>query len=216
VDPPREARDERRTRRARDEQPARRKRGDMLRAFFAIDLDGAVRRRAERELSRLSALPGADAVRWVRPEALHVTLRFLGEIAAASVPELLARVASRTREVPAFELVLGGVGALPSARRARVVTLEAGPEEPLQRLASAVEQGVVEAGFAPERRRFRPHVTLGRVRRDRRLGGDIQRAMTASDTPGSEAFAVTRVLLYRSEPTPGGSTYTSIGHVQLQ
>lgn len=207
VDPPREARDERRTRRAR---------GDTLRAFFAIALDGAVRRRAERELSRLSALPGADAVRWVRPEALHVTLRFLGEIAAASVPELLQRVAPHTREVPGFELVLGGLGALPSARRARVVTLEVGPEEPLQRLASAVERGVVEAGFAAEPRPFRPHVTLGRVRSGSRLGKPIALAMTASDTPGAEASAVTRVLLYRSDPTPGGSTYTSIGHVQLQ
>lgn len=206
VDPPRAARDER---------PAR-ARGDTLRAFFAIALDGDVRRRAERELARLAALPGADAVRWVRPEGLHVTLRFLGEVARASVPELLERVGERSRRVPAFELALGGVAALPSPRRPRVVTLAALPEEPLHRLAAAVEQGVVEAGLAPEPRRFHPHVTLGRIRRGSRLDADLLEAMTAPDTPGSEAVPVTQALLFRSQITRSGSHYTSLGHVPLR
>lgn len=194
----------------------------VLRTFFALALDGPVRRLAERERQRLAALPGGDALRWVRPEGLHVTLRFLGETAESAVPTLLERVADRTRAVPGFRLGLGGAQPFPSRRRARVIALAALPEEPLRRLAAAVERGVVEAGFPEESRQLRPHVTLGRVRRGERLSRDLAAAMTAPDTPAAEApdmatdtTAVHEVLLFRSELTRGGSIYTSIGRTPL-
>jgi 2'-5' RNA ligase len=206
VDPHREAAD--------DARPGADDAGDQ-RVFFALSLAGGPRRRAEDERARLSARPGADAVRWVRPEGLHVTLRFLGAIAPSSVPGLLERVAARTRAIPRFELSLGGVSALPSPRRPRVVILEARPEPALQELAGAVERGVVESGLAPETRPFRAHVTLGRVRRGARLSRDLVQAMTASDTPYSEALVVTEATLFRSQLTRGGSIYTSIGSVPV-
>jgi 2'-5' RNA ligase len=193
-----------------------------LRTFFALALHGPVRRLAERERERLAALPGGDAVRWVRPEGLHVTLRFLGETAESAVPALLERVAAHTGRVPAFPLRLGPARPFPSRRRARVITLPALPEEPLRRLAAAVERGVVEAGFPEEGRDFRPHVTLGRLRRGEKISRDLAAAMTAPDTPAAEApdmatdaTPVNEVLLFRSELSRGGSIYTSIGRTPL-
>ena len=186
-----------------------------LRCFFALDLAGDARRHAEAQLADLRRRPGADAVRWVRPEGLHVTLRFLGDVAEGRVAALLDRVGEATREVAPFALAAGAPAAFPSPGRARVVTLEVGPEAPLQRLAAAVERGVVAAGFAPETRPFRAHLTLGRVRRGARLARSFVAGMTGPDTPGSEAVSVTEATLFRSELTRGGSIYTSIGRAPL-
>ncbi|MGH0030098.1 MAG: RNA 2',3'-cyclic phosphodiesterase [Myxococcota bacterium] len=188
---------------------------DAVRAFFAIGLAGDVRRRAEALRARLAALAGGDAVRWVRPEGLHVTLRFLGGVEAAAVPELLERVGRETRRVAPFRLSLGAPALFPTPRRARVVTLEAGPEPDLRGLAGAVERGVVAAGLPAEERRFRPHLTLGRVRRGARLSLEFVAGMTGPDTPASDAMDVTEAILFRSELTRGGSIYTSIGRAPL-
>jgi len=180
-----------------------------IRAFIAVDLGDAARRAAA-ELSRaLAGAPGGDTVRWVRPEALHVTLRFLGDVERSRTAEIAAGVAERLARVAPFRLELGGAGVFPSARQPRVVMLALAPEAPLAALADAVERGVTALGFEPEARAFRPHLTLGRVR------GRRAPELSGAAPPPPSPFQVRETLLYQSQLGPGGSRYTPLERMPL-
>lgn len=181
--------------------------GRSLRAFFAVELGEAARREAAVLVRRLAQRAGGDGVRWVRPEAFHVTLRLLGAVAEDRVPRVVREVRAATAHVAGFALRLGALHAFPSLRRARVVVLELAPHEPLVALAAAVEAGVVAAGFAPERRRYRGHLTLGRVRTGRLPALD--------DRVAPCPFPVCEFRLFHSQLSPQGSIYTSLERIPL-
>ena len=90
-----------------------------IRTFFAADLDDAARRAAAGVARVLRESSGGDAVRWVRSEALHVTLRFLGNIDPARVEPLVRAVGARVESLAPFEIQLGAARLFPSARRPR-------------------------------------------------------------------------------------------------
>jgi 2'-5' RNA ligase len=181
-----------------------------IRAFFAVDLDAVARRAAADLAAALREGPGGDAVRWVRPEALHVTLRFLGDIDPAEVARLARRVVEQLAPLEAFDLSLGSVQLFPSARRPRVVALQVAPPEPLERLAAAVERGVVAAGLPAEGRPFRAHLTLGRVRR-----GERAPATRGLAAPEGTACQVAETVLFRSDLDPAGALYTPLERLKL-
>jgi 2'-5' RNA ligase len=179
-----------------------------IRAFLAVDLDDAARAEALELAQRLRGRPGGDHVRWVRSEALHVTLRFLGQMDPQRAGELTQHVTREVRTQEPFALRLGAPHPFPSARRPRVVALEVEPREPLGALADAVERGVVAAGFEPEARAFRAHLTLGRMR------GGRPPQMEDLDAPRAES-PVRDVVLYRSHLGRGGSRYEPLERMPL-
>jgi len=214
-------------------------RGDgPIRAFFAIEL-GESARRAAADLARwLREGPGGDGVRWVRPEALHVTLRFLGDIDPARAGALASRARLEVAALRPFVLHLGPAELFPTPRRPRVVALGLEPAAPLEELAGAVERAVVAEGFAPEERGFRAHLTLGRVQTARpqqaKRAARRSRAecLTAGSSPAvssqdrrfpsvaaaplpTEEFAVEEAVLFRSELSPAGSRYTPLERIPL-
>ena len=178
---------------------------DVLRTFFAVELGDAARRAAAALARELAEQAGGDAVRWVRPEAYHVTLRFLGPTPRERIASLVAAVRGEMAALAPFELRVGALEGLPSWRRPRVIALDVEPREPLAQLAAAVERGVVAAGFAPEARAFRGHLTLGRVERPgaaRALRGSCDAA----------PFPVDALAFFRSE---SGSRYTRLERIAL-
>src|SRR5207253_3798460 len=107
-------------------------------------------------------------VNWVSGEGIHVTLKFLGEVGddrEAEITAALERAAAGARTLP---LALGGFGVFPDFRRPRVVWAGIAPEPGLEILQHRVEQEVAPLGFPTEARPFRPHVTLGRARKEAR------------------------------------------------
>ncbi len=128
----------------------------MIRLFVAIELPEAVKA----ELASLcNGVPGA---KWVGPENLHLTLRFIGEVdedAAGDIDAALDHI-----RAPQFELVLSGVGQFASRRAPRVLWVGVEKNESLVHLVAKVESALVRCGIAPEGRRFTPHVTLARLR----------------------------------------------------
>jgi 2'-5' RNA ligase len=182
----------------------------VLRTFFAVELGDEARRAAAALAARLREEPGCDAVRWTRPEAFHVTLRFLGPTPEERVPALVEAVRREAAGVAPFALELGAAGAFPDARRPRVVFVAVEPPAPLAALAAAVERGVVAAGFAPEARGFHGHVTLGRVREQRRRVRLPAGARSAPARLPVDAFA-----LFSSRPSPAGSLYTPLAQIAL-
>jgi 2'-5' RNA ligase len=179
-----------------------------LRAFIAVPLADTALAAVGRATDILRERPGGDSVRWVRPEGLHVTLRFLGTIAAERTPILAHHMGRAVAGCEPFELTLGALHAFPTPRRPRVVAISVAPEEPLSELAEAVERGVVASGFEPESRPFRAHLTLGRLR-----GGH------APDLSGIDELRATspvhEAVLYESRLGRGGSRYVPLERVPL-
>jgi len=180
-----------------------------VRAFFAIDLDERARSAAAAITDRLRVRPGGDAVRWVREETLHVTLRFLGDVDRARIAHLAGCVREQTAALRPFRLQLGDARPFPSRRRPLAVVLAVEPAEPLDELADAVERGVVAAGFDPESRPFNAHLTLGRIR------GKRFSLVTADVTSNSESCPVNEAVLFKSELQPSGAHYTPIERAPL-
>lgn len=181
-----------------------------IRAFIAVPLDAAARAAAQHAIRALRELRHGDAVRWVREENLHVTLRFLGNLAPARIPELVRRVRAETAQVAPFELRPGAVAPFPDARRPRVVALDLEPEAPLAALAGAVERGAQAAGFAAETRRFRGHCTLGRVP----LRGRFPAVTVPVTVPGF-TLDVTEAVLFRSDLERAGARHTPLERLPL-
>ena len=180
-----------------------------IRVFFAVDLDARARRAAAEAMRVLQACPDADSVRWVREETLHVTLRFLGDIDSEGVGRLADCVREQTATLRPFRLELGGARAFPSKRRPVAIVLDVDPLERLEELAEAVERGVTAAGFDPEPRPFRAHLTLGRVR------GKRFPVVTGSVTAAGESCDVDEAVLFRSELHHSGAQYTPIERAPL-
>jgi 2'-5' RNA ligase len=182
----------------------------QVRVFFAVALPEEARQAAARLAGRLRESERGEGVRWVRPEGYHLTLRFLGNVARDAIAELEERVAEQVTPMAPLAVHLGGALVFPSPRQPRVIALAVEPEALLASLAERVERGVVAAGFSAERRRFRAHLTLGRVRNRRfpSIGGEA-----ATDCP---AFPVDEIVLFQSDLLRTGAVYTPLAHLALR
>lgn len=180
--------------------------GTAVRAFFACEPAEATKLALAALVRELHGRPEGAAVRWVRPEGFHVTLRFLGNVPSAELPALAQAVESALAGAPGFRVTLGAVRAFPSARQPRVVVVELEPEAPLVSLAERVEVAVVAAGREPAPRRFRAHLTLGRVR---------SRRLPPLEFSAAGEIDVHEVVLFRSDLGRDGSRYTPIAKLPL-
>jgi 2'-5' RNA ligase len=188
--------------------PSARRLGTAVRAFFAWEPPEAAKQALAALVRELRGRPDGDAVRWVQPEGYHVTLRFLGNVPTAEVPALAKSVEGALAGSLRFSVTLGAPHAFPSALQPRVVVIPLEPAAPLAVLAERVEAGVVAAGLPAEKRRFRAHLTLGRVR-GRRLPA------LAGPVPDAGALEVGEVVLFKSDLGAGGSRYTPLAQLPL-
>ncbi len=193
---------------------------ETLRAFIAVPLDASVQGHVQEWIRVLRELPGGDVVRWVRPENLHMTLRFLGNIELRVVPDLAASVREEIAGLAPFQAEVGEVRIFPSAKRPRVMVLDMGPATALVQLASAVERGVQRAGFDAEERPFRAHLTLGRVAgrsgRGRRPSHAEFPDTANLEVSQSGSFVVTESVLFQSELLRSGARHTALERFPLR
>ena len=175
-----------------------------LRLFIAVDVPGETVTVAKRLIERLRRT-GIDA-RWVEPSRLHLTLWFLGNVAPEEVPAICRAIDRAAAAVPPIDLVLRGAGAFPDAANPRTVWL--GVREGTAGLVSlheALGRELEPLGFLPEERRYRPHVTLGRVRHGdpaatRRLAAELA---ALADLPAGAAGIDTVSLVASSRGRDG-------------
>lgn len=176
---------------------------DRLRLFIALWLPEGLKKAA---LARLEELrPGSRGVRWIRPDQMHLTLKFLGETPADRLPaleEALARIAAPSRSIT-IRLTSGGT--FPSSGPPRVLWLGVEPEQELSALAARVEEALAPLGFPEERRPYRPHLTLGRAE----PGATFRREQLEKrlEAPPETVAALS---LVQSELRPGGAVYTTV------
>ena len=183
----------------------------MVRTFVALLIPGAWRdylAQVERDLSA-----AASGLSWVRPENLHVTLRFLGDLGESGAARAAESVRRAAASASAFRAALGGLGTFPSAKRPRViwVGLAEGAAGAVS-LARSVNDALTRDGFGPPEKPFRPHLTLARVReRARGLEAMLERALP----PPPEGDWLDQVTLMKSDLHPAGARYTALAEVRL-
>jgi 2'-5' RNA ligase len=178
-----------------------------LRCFIAIELPEDLKEGIAGKTMRLRAAE-AD-VKWVSPENLHLTLKFLGntpEDLLAGVREKLSAVAGRH---PAFSFSLSGAGAFPDSGRPRVVWIGVRDPGGIVQLQRDVEGAMAELGFEAERRAYSPHLTLGRVKSPRgRIALQEELARIRDIDFGS--VEVRQVSIMRSQLRPTGASYSRL------
>jgi 2'-5' RNA ligase len=189
-----------------------------MRIFIALDIDDAIRRRIQRFMEGVSGF--APDARWVRPESLHVTLKFIGEKPAEIVEEIKRALSGIRAE--SIKVSFRGYGVFPTAKAARVfwVGIDAGAQ--LAALAKAVEEATFTLGIPKEDHPFAPHLTLARGggrsgtprwRKDDTPNKNFQRLqekLAALPSPDFGTMAAHEFFLYQSQLLRGGSRYTKI------
>jgi 2'-5' RNA ligase len=186
---------------------------DTLRLFIAVPLPPDVKAllsAMQQEFRRL-----AVQAAWVRESALHLTLKFFGEIPPQQVESIVSGMEEALRTCPTFSLTIGGIGVFPPRAQPRVLWV--GVQEGSPRLVQcqeALEATLTRAGFDPEERPFRPHLTLARVKRvERRDDFEACLRRHIDDTFGG--LAVTHLELLESQLHPRGARYSILAAVPL-
>ncbi len=185
-----------------------------IRTFIAVDISPAVRRRAAilQDKLRESEVNAS----WTDPENMHVTMQFLGDVDDTLIPEVYKRVASAAAPFAPFHLAFSQAGAFPALDRPRAVWIgvDEGSEN-LVEIQAVVQESLVEMRFPRERRTYKPHLTIARVRegglRQQRLAELIGRFRDFK----AESCDVTEVLLFASFLESSGPTYQIMGRAPL-
>lgn len=187
-----------------------------LRLFVALEPPGAVRRRLESVAGEIRRAAGraASEVRWVRPENVHLTLQFLGNVPEERVPDLVAALRAAAGGARPLHLEVRGAGGFPNARRPRVIWAGLqGDLVPLGELVRDLGQRLAPLGFPPEDRPMSPHLTLGRARGGGAPG--LAGALSAVREVEAGSWRAVELVLFRSRLAPDGPTYEPLHRLPL-
>ena len=190
-----------------------------VRAFIAIEMPEALQQRLAEIQEHLRRELREVPIRWVRPEGIHLTLKFLGMVPMAQVDEVIAALRGLALERGPFVFVVEGLGCFPDVRHPRVIWVGVGdPTRALAGFQRMVEASMQKLGYPPEDRPYQPHLTLGRVAREatpahhRRIAEVVGR--THVERLGEVRAA--EITLIRSDLHPEGARYTPIVRIPLR
>ena len=183
----------------------------LVRAFLAVPLTAPLRETLEAFQAHLKS--GIPDVRWNRPENLHLTLHFFGDIAQENLEKIKVSMLSVKRCHRPFMTEIIGLGAFPEVHRARVLWLGLNPAEQLRQLHRDCRASLLHAGIACDSKPFVPHLTIGRARR---RAVDLTNIIATLDTVPSWPLRVDRLVLYESRLHPGGADHRPIFSVDLE
>jgi RNA 2',3'-cyclic 3'-phosphodiesterase len=178
-----------------------------VRLFVALDFPDAVRQSLRELIARLK--PECRGAKWVRPEAMHITLKFIGEVDAEKLDPIRAALATVHSTQP-VDLHFRGLGFFPNERRPRVLWCGMEASANLAELAASIERALVPLGIAAESRDFVPHLTLARFQTEGGSRRDLEKLVRAADELKSYDFGETRETefhLIESMLKPSGAEY---------
>lgn len=191
---------------------------EYIRSFIAIEIPDEMQEELVQLQSRLQ-IAGQPPVKWVDPLGIHLTLKFLGNIAASRVAEILGALETAAESVPPFRLEAGECGVFPNVRKTQVAWLGLrGDVEMLAQLQQRIDLAMSRLGFARETRAFRPHLTLARVR-DRATAEERLRfgqAFLQAKLSLNSIIMADRIHLIKSQLTREGAFYSRLGDVELK
>jgi 2'-5' RNA ligase len=189
---------------------------EEVRCFIAIELTEELKRGLRELQAQLKAASQAP-VKWVEPENIHLTLKFLGNVAPGRIEEIAQAMTEAVRGTSPFSLEVKELGVFPNPRRVQIAWVGLGGEvDKLSRLQQRIESGLAKLGFAPENRRFTPHLTLARLR-DHATPAERERlGQTIAETEFTGgSFSVDSVKLMKSRLTREGPIYSQLSSAAL-
>ena len=185
-----------------------------MRAFIAIELPPEIKQGIAKVQGQLRK-NGANAG-WTRPEGIHLTLKFLGEVDESRVSEIMMALTAAAKGIGKLNLEVTGAGGFPNMKNPRVLWLGVtGDIEKLSALQASVENAMTELGFEREGRTFSPHLTLGRIKFSK-PGGNWQQKIESIRDVKLGGFEAERVSLMKSELKREGAVYREVGRVELK
>lgn len=186
---------------------------DTIRTFIAVEIPESIKSRIELLQEPLRQIEAK--VSWTKPSNVHLTLKFLGDVEASRIERVSRAIERAARGIAPFKVEIGGTGCFPSPRSPRVLWVGL-PEVPeaLKLLYSNIETELDRGGFPREKRRFSPHLTIGRIRAQNNAATVAEALIASGFEP--ESFQAKEVIVMRSELKPTGSIYTPQAVVRLE
>lgn len=184
----------------------------MIRAFIAVDLDDPVIETICNVVEILK--PRITEIRWLRKENLHLTLKFLGNIAESQVEPIAAALRHPVGLFSPCTISAKGLGVFPDFRRPKILWVGL-TGDGLAQLAAEIESALTPLGFTPENRAFHPHLTIGRWREGRRPAKNLRQEIDSLNDFEFGACAVRQIVLFQSVLKPEGATYSELRTIQL-
>lgn len=182
-----------------------------MRTFIAIEIDDTLRNRLAAIRDELQLQD--PVMRWVKPDRMHLTLRFLGEIDPSLVTPVTKAIQNASQGVKPFELKFKGLGFFPNAGKPRVFWVGIRDQDKtLELLVRSLELELMKIGFEREKRPFRPHLTLARIKG--KITGGIHIGDEAQSEYGQQS--VSSIKLFKSDLRPQGPIYTLLSEVDLK
>ncbi len=185
----------------------------MLRLFVAIDLPQNIKENLKMLIQELAK--SAKEARWVAPENLHITFKFIGNFPEENLAKLIESLTTATKKIRKFELKLGKLGAFPTSKKARIFWIGTEKSElEIERLHKLIDSALEKFGIEKEGRKFHSHVTLARFKNPQNVENLITEStntMLIKDT-----FKVNEVSLFKSVLTPKGSIYAILKNFPLE
>ena len=188
-----------------------------MRAFIAIELSPDLRKRLAFLEEQLKS-SGAD-VKWVKPDHIHLTLKFLGEIDEKQLGEITKIIQETADKNKRFLIRLASPGAFPNINSPRVIWIEIDKGDlETKEIAKILEKKTAKVGIPQESRPFSSHITLGRVRSGKNCEKLVKNLenLASNSTQDSPEFLATKITLFKSTLTPGGPIYEALKEADLQ
>ena len=189
----------------------------LLRAFIALEIPPKIQHAIHQAASKLRG-ETESLVRWVQPENVHLTLKFLGDISPASVDTLTQMLRAEAESCPPFDIHITGLASFPSPKRPRVIYIGIQAPAGLEALHHGIESATRRLGYESKERDFSPHLTIGRVKQNISAveGQKIRQALEATKIDSLGTARVDSVHLYKSDLKPTGAVYTRLFSAPLQ
>jgi len=191
---------------------------DAIRAFIAIELPDAILAEVGNIEARLKPQMPPDAIRWVKADSIHLTLKFLGQVPSDQISLIMSSLRTAVVAHAPFTLEVKGAGCFPNIHRPRVVWVGVQENDHrLHALQRAVENAIAPLGYPTEIRDFTPHLTLGRLARDVRQSDQkkIGEVVEAAGVGSLGKWEVKQVALIKSDLKPTGAEYTVLTQAPL-
>jgi 2'-5' RNA ligase len=188
---------------------------NLVRTFIAVEIPWEVKDKAQRMIAQLRA--SEAKVKWVAPEHMHWTLKFLGNVDMLEIPAVCEAVKRAVEPLAGFDLEALGAGAFPDVRRPRTVWVGTGRgSEQMIELHDAIEFELAKLGYRSENRRFRPHLTIGRVRQSPQGIDELGRLIEKHAAFDGGVALVDEVVVFSSDLGPDGPAHEPLCHAELK
>lgn len=183
-----------------------------MRTFIAFNFSPEINEKIAEIIKYLKTQTPDNALKWVAPQNLHMTIKFLGEVPEENIQKVKDIISASLKGISAFEIAVEGMGMYPNTHQPRVIWLGIKGSEPLRNIHKTLDSALQTAAIPPDKRGLSPHLTIARIRRntDKLTVQGIGKTLSQFKIDFLGKCTINEIVLYQSVLTPKGPIYTSL------